>query len=227
MRANYLLNTLRHRGITWPELWYLPEADGGVCSYLGTIDPTFDVRGTLLVFEDKEHEECFVATLAELKARVGLDSSGNTPPSKPTTESADNNQKSDGQESGNPKNKARAQQRKKARAKAREEASAARPSDSGHDSINPSADIMAQNLVRAEQALSKNSYPGIVFYKGKVAAMGENMLDARARLERFIETEFGVGSKAEEVLGESVLCPIRSDAKNEEHGSKAKAESDY
>lgn len=55
MRAKFLLDTLRHMGVGWPDLWYMPQLDGGVCSFLGTLDSSFDVRGTLTILKAKEY----------------------------------------------------------------------------------------------------------------------------------------------------------------------------
>ena len=70
-RANYLLETLKYRDVTWPEMWLRPESDGGVCSFLGAQDATFDARGTLASLEEeednKEHED---GLLLSYKAEV-------------------------------------------------------------------------------------------------------------------------------------------------------------
>ena len=82
MRAGYLLDTLRHRGFTWPEVEFLPETDGGVCSFLGTVDPSFDMDHNIHIQEDKEHEEFLVANRARIQARfddLGLYDSEDTP----------------------------------------------------------------------------------------------------------------------------------------------------
>lgn len=68
-RAVYLLHTLKSRGVTWPELWWRPDSDGGVCSFLGTVDEAFDARATLTVLEDREEEERLQATRAEIAAQ--------------------------------------------------------------------------------------------------------------------------------------------------------------
>ena len=65
-RAIYLLDTLKSRGVTWPELWWQLDSDGGVCSFLGTVDEAFDARATLTVLEDREEEERLQATRAEI-----------------------------------------------------------------------------------------------------------------------------------------------------------------
>ena len=69
LRATYLLHTLKSRGITWPELWWQPNIDGGVCSFLGTVDKEFDAHATLTILEDKEEEERLQATAAEIQAQ--------------------------------------------------------------------------------------------------------------------------------------------------------------
>ena len=68
-RAVYLLETLKSRGVTWPDLWWKPEIDGGVCSFLGTVDETFDAHGTLTILEAKEEEERLQASAAEIDDR--------------------------------------------------------------------------------------------------------------------------------------------------------------
>ena len=70
MRAAYLLDTLKSRGFTWPELWWQPEVDGGVCSFLGTVDETFDAHATLTTLEAKEEEERLQATAAAINSQV-------------------------------------------------------------------------------------------------------------------------------------------------------------
>ncbi len=70
MRAAYLLDTLKSRGFTWPELWWQPEVDGGVCSFLGTVDETFDAHATLTTLEAKEEEERLQATAAAINPQV-------------------------------------------------------------------------------------------------------------------------------------------------------------
>ena len=69
-RAVYLLDTLKSRGLTWPTLWRQPDIDGGVCSFLGTVDKDFDAKATLTILEAKEEEERLQATAAEINPRV-------------------------------------------------------------------------------------------------------------------------------------------------------------
>lgn len=66
----YLLDTLKSRGLTWPKLWWRPEIDGGVCSYLGSVDETFDAHATLTTLEAKEEEERLRATAAKINPQV-------------------------------------------------------------------------------------------------------------------------------------------------------------
>ena len=66
-RAAYLLDVLKSRGLTWAELWWRPETDGGVCSFLGTVDAKFDAHATLTILEAKEEEEGLQANAAELE----------------------------------------------------------------------------------------------------------------------------------------------------------------
>ncbi len=70
MRAAYLLDTLKSRGFNWPELWWQPEVDGGVCSFLGTVDETFDAHATLTTLEAKGEEERLQATAAAINPQV-------------------------------------------------------------------------------------------------------------------------------------------------------------
>lgn len=65
-RAAYLLATLKSRRITWPELRWQPEVDGGVCSFLGTVNGAFDADATLAVLEAREAEERLRANAAEI-----------------------------------------------------------------------------------------------------------------------------------------------------------------
>ena len=71
-RAVYLLETLKSRGFTWPMFWWQPDIDGGVCSFLGTVDKDFDAHATLTILEAKEEEERLQATAAEIKSRIDL-----------------------------------------------------------------------------------------------------------------------------------------------------------
>lgn len=68
-RATYLLHTLKSRGVTWPELWWQPDIDGGVCSFLGIVDKDFDAHATLTILESKEEEERLQRTAAELQTQ--------------------------------------------------------------------------------------------------------------------------------------------------------------
>lgn len=65
-RATYLLHTLKSRKLTWPDLWWRSDTDGGVCSFLGTVDETFDAHATLTVLEASEKEERLLVVQAEL-----------------------------------------------------------------------------------------------------------------------------------------------------------------
>ena len=66
----YLLDNLSHRGFTWPEVAYVPELDGGVWAFLGTVDPSFDTHATSIVLEDKENEERLQARRAVIAQRL-------------------------------------------------------------------------------------------------------------------------------------------------------------
>ena len=66
----YLLHTLKSRGVTWPELWWRPDDDGGVCSFLGTVDKRFDAHATLTILEDREEEERLQATRADIRQQL-------------------------------------------------------------------------------------------------------------------------------------------------------------
>ena len=57
LRADFLLSTLRHRGVTWARLpctlqW--TETDSEVCAYLKSVFPNFDAEGQLASLEMKE-----------------------------------------------------------------------------------------------------------------------------------------------------------------------------
>lgn len=67
-RAAYLLDVLKSRGVTWPEPRWQPETDGGVCSFLGTVDANFDAHATLTILEAKEEEEGLQANAAKIQA---------------------------------------------------------------------------------------------------------------------------------------------------------------
>lgn len=69
-RAAFLLDTLKSRGFTWPELWWEPDIDGGVCSFLGTVDKAFDAHATLTILEAKEEEERLTGHRAELDPQI-------------------------------------------------------------------------------------------------------------------------------------------------------------
>ncbi|CAD6572997.1 MAG: hypothetical protein ASARMPRED_005821 [Alectoria sarmentosa] len=69
-RAAFLLDTLKSRGFTWPDLWWEPDIDGGVCSFLGTVDDAFDARATLTILEAKEEKERLTANRAELDPQI-------------------------------------------------------------------------------------------------------------------------------------------------------------
>ena len=69
-RAVYLLETLESRGFTWPMFWWQPDIDGGVCSFLGTVDKDFDPYATLTILEAKEEEARLQATAAEIKSQI-------------------------------------------------------------------------------------------------------------------------------------------------------------
>ena len=66
----YLLDTLKSRGFTWPELWWRPETYGGVCSFLGIADKAFDAHATLTILEDREEEERLKAFAVEMSPLV-------------------------------------------------------------------------------------------------------------------------------------------------------------
>ena len=115
VRAAYLIETLKHRGFTWPDLAsdYIPDKD--VCSFLGTVDLSFDARAELTILEDKEHEDMLLAKCAELAEK-----------SKPLQEQATRRRAEEAYSPestiANLKTKARAAARKMAKAKAREAA---------------------------------------------------------------------------------------------------------
>ena len=69
-RAVYLLETLQSRGLTWPMFWWQPDIDGGVCSFLGKVDPDFDAHATLKILEAKEEEQRLQAAAAEINSRI-------------------------------------------------------------------------------------------------------------------------------------------------------------
>ena len=69
-RATYLLATLKRRGRTWPKLWWRPDEDGAVCSFLGTVDQTFDAHATLTALEAKKERERAQTISADLMPRV-------------------------------------------------------------------------------------------------------------------------------------------------------------
>ena len=71
-RAVYLLETLKSRGFTWPMFWWQPDIDGGVCSFLGTVDKDFDAHGTLTILEAKEEEQRLQAVAAEINPLIDL-----------------------------------------------------------------------------------------------------------------------------------------------------------
>lgn len=222
MRAKFLLDTLRHMGVAWPDLWYMPEVDGGVCSFLGTVDSSFDVRGTLIILEAKEHEERLLAKRAELVKRFRLDGSESEAIGMPRTNRIedDKDEASPEKPNGNPKTRARAEQRKNAKTKVQQEKSTGDSSDGVKDSTS----TRAETLARAKRALyNNNHYPGVAFLNGKIVGAGESRTDAEARIKRFVDSEFGVGTNIEELLGESISFPTTPNAKTEEHRSKDKA----
>ena len=71
-RAVYLLETLESRGFTWPMFWWQPDIDGGVCSFLGTVDKDFDPYATLTILEAKEEEARLQATAAEINSQIDI-----------------------------------------------------------------------------------------------------------------------------------------------------------
>jgi len=225
MRAMYLLDTLRHRGFTWPEVQFMPNFDGGVCSFLGTIDPTFDAKSTLTILEDKEHEERLLAKRAEIAARsANAHYSSAKPASKPSAKS-ENEEKSvpdEKQRERNAKTKARAEQRKKAKAKAKEDTLDHEDSDEASKSLKKSAgakkvslyeagifalestgdpfEDMAADMARATKVLEQNPHHGIISSNGKIIAMGVDEQDAHARLESFVEAEHGDAVNVKDVF---------------------------
>lgn len=68
-RAKYLLASLRQQGVLWPKLWWRTDCDGAVCSFLGTVDPTFDPDLILLRLQDVGRGDRFEAKKAEIEAR--------------------------------------------------------------------------------------------------------------------------------------------------------------
>ncbi len=191
MRAMYLLDALRHRGFTWPEVGYLPEFDGGVCSFLGTIDSTFDVESTLVILDDREHVDRSLAKRAEIAARLaGPKLSEGNPASKPPTNLEEQVDPVPDEEVDpvldeeerlrRAKTKARAKQRKNAKAKK-----------------------VFEDW--AMEALGGNQYPGVCFFKGKIRAIGVDKDDCHARLETFVKAELGVGLRMEDVMAENAV----------------------
>ena len=214
MRAIYLLETLRQRGITWPELWYQPKTDGGVCSYLGMIDPNFKAIEILTTLEAKEYEDRLRRKLAEqFPDKVNADG---------TLVDQDQPSKTKGQ--------ARAEQRKKARAKAREEASDAQQSDdAGSSTRDWPSDGLDRHLAILKEAMMDDKYSGVLFDdQNTVSVSGLNEADAKARVKRFVENAFGTGTAVEHVLGPMLnirICNVamqgvdeRSQASREEGG---------
>ena len=53
--ANFLLASLRHRGVEWPQLrrTALTRADAGVCAFLGTVVQGYDSKAELKILKDK------------------------------------------------------------------------------------------------------------------------------------------------------------------------------
>lgn len=225
MRAMYLLDTLRHRGFTWPKVQFMPNFDGGVCSFLGTIDPTFDAKSTLTILEDKEHEERLLAKRAEIAARsASAHFVGAKPASKPSAKSENDDESvPDGKKrEPNAKTKARAEQRKKAKARAKEgtldhegssEASKSSKKSAGAkkvslleagifalESTGDPFEDMAADMARATKVLEQNPHHGILSSNGKIIAMGVDEEDAHARLASFAKAEHGDAVNVKDVF---------------------------
>lgn len=139
------------------------------------------------------------------------------PPTDRTEE--DKDEASPEKPNGNPKTRARAEQRKNAKTKAQQEKSTGHSSDGVKDSTS----TRAETLARAKRALYNNQYPGVASLNGKIVGAGESRADAGARIKRFVDSEFGVGTNIEELFGESISFPTTPNAKTEEHRSKYKA----
>ena len=174
----------------------MPQADGGVCSFLGTVDSTFNARGTLTVLEDKEHEDRLVATAADIDDKLASFRSGG--PKKPANTS-------DGRSNTEPQ----------------PTMSGAKSPSKHMDSAVESENIHAENLTRALQALDKSLYPGVVPYKGKIAVKGTNSADAMSRLNSCLENVFGPGWQLDKTLGDNVLFYVRPEPKKSDDGSRA------
>lgn len=221
MRAMYLLDALRHRGVTWPEVGFMPKVDGGVCSFLGTIDSTFDVKATLIILEDKDHEERLLAKRAELAAHsadaeFSRGKSASKAPSKPAegVPPVPDEEKREG--SG--KNEARAQQRKNAIAKAKrgtfepeiefQASESAKTLAEAKEAKEAEASKSAEKSAKTEEVfetwaketLDQTEYPGVIFLKGRIVAMGVSQDDAHARLDKFANAELGAGVNMEDVV---------------------------
>lgn len=221
----YLLDALRHRGVTWPEVGFMPEFAGGVCSFLGTIDSTFDVKATLIILEDKEHEEFLLAKRAEIAAYSAdadflRGKSATKAPAKPAegVDQVPDEEKREDRATNN----TRAQQRKKAIAKARrgtfepevvgEASESAEILAEAKEAFEPEAEAEASKSAEksaeaeevfetwAKEALDQNQYPGVIFLKGKIVAMGVNKDEAHKRLDNFAKAELGAGVSMEDVV---------------------------
>ena len=190
MRAYYLLNTLRHHGISWSELRYKPAVDGGVCSYLGTVDPNFDAMGTMLILEDKENEERLRNNLGRLTAQCY--------PSSSSGKAAKSSSQPSSSESS-----------RNAKTTPDQKDHAAGSNNSGKDNVTELTDTIKENLSRANDIIGSTYCPGTVIYQGKVTGIGKDEAEARAKVQAFIDAHFEAGSTAQELFGENVLYRFR------------------